>query len=72
MKVIRRLCRRGNSFHVSMPPQMIDELRLKVRDGVVVELTDHHSIELRRVQPRDLNAVDIPALNFDLPRVGSK
>lgn len=72
MKVIRRLCRRGHSNHIAMPQQMVDALRLRVGDGILVELTDRLTIELRRVEPRDLTSADISSMNFNLPPVGSK
>lgn len=69
MKVIRRLSRRGNSYHCSIPPQFVDYLRLRITDGLVVEVTPRDTIEIRRVTPADLGAASVPPMNLELPAV---
>jgi antitoxin component of MazEF toxin-antitoxin module len=72
MKVIRRLTRRGNSFHVSIPPQIVDHLRWKITDGIVVEVTADDNLLMRRVTPADLGAASIQPMNLSLPPLVSK
>jgi antitoxin component of MazEF toxin-antitoxin module len=72
MKAIRRLTRRGNSYHVSMPPQIVDYLRWKITDGIVVEVTADDKVLLRRVTPADLGSASIQPMNLDLPPLGVK
>lgn len=72
MKVIRLLSKRGNSFHVSIPPQIIDHCRWKITDGIVVELTENDDVLLRRVRPADLGSTPIAPMNLDLPMVRGK
>jgi antitoxin component of MazEF toxin-antitoxin module len=72
MKVIRRLTRRGHSSHVSIPPQMMEYLRWRITDGVVVEVTDDDEIRIRRVRPSDLGSTSMPPMNLELPALGVK
>jgi antitoxin component of MazEF toxin-antitoxin module len=72
MKVIRRLSKRGNSFHVSLPPQLIDHLRWRITDGIIVELTEDDDVRLRRVKPADLGATPMPPMNLDLSALVTK
>jgi antitoxin component of MazEF toxin-antitoxin module len=72
MLVIRRLSRRGNSFNITIPPQMINHLRLAVTDAIAVELTDHGSIELRLAHERDFRVGDVRPMNLVLPAAVSK
>lgn len=72
MKVIRRLSRRGNSCHVSVPPQMIDYMRWRISDAIVVEVRDADEIVMRRVRPADLVGTSVPPMNLELPPVSTK
>lgn len=62
--VIRKLTRRGNSAHVSIPPQVIDHLRWRVTDAIVLEVTKRGTIELRRVCAADLDVADVPPMEL--------
>ncbi|MGH9411322.1 MAG: hypothetical protein ACRD1V_17950 [Vicinamibacterales bacterium] len=57
MRELRRISRHGNSLHVSMAPRMIDYLRLRPGDLVVVEVTLRGTLEIRRAVPEDMNAL---------------
>jgi antitoxin component of MazEF toxin-antitoxin module len=72
MKVIRLLSKRGNSYHVSIPPQMIDHLRWRITDGLTVTLTPDDTIEISRVKPADLGAARMGPMNLDLPAAATK
>jgi antitoxin component of MazEF toxin-antitoxin module len=60
MKFIRRLTRHGHSTHVSIPPQLIDYLRLQNGDMIVVETTESFELRVRRAAPEDLTAQRSP------------
>lgn len=60
MKVIRRLSKRGHSVHLSLPPQMLNFLRWRCGDGVVVEVTSRRTLEVRLPEEMDLRAPMFP------------
>jgi antitoxin component of MazEF toxin-antitoxin module len=60
MKFLRRLSRHGHSTHVSIPPQLIDYLRLQNGDLIIVEPTEGFELRIRRAAPEDLTAQRSP------------
>jgi antitoxin component of MazEF toxin-antitoxin module len=72
MLLIRRLTRKGNSFHVSMPTAVIDFMRWRIGDGIALEVTDSDRIVLRRVKASDMLVATVPPMNMDLTAPGAK
>lgn len=69
MKFIRRLVRNGKSMHVSLHPRLIDHLRWRMGDGLVVELTLRDEVLVRRATAADMNA-SIQPMTIDLAPPG--
>jgi antitoxin component of MazEF toxin-antitoxin module len=44
MKFQRRLAKHGSSQHVSIPPQVIDFLRWRSGDGLILEVRDRREL----------------------------
>lgn len=65
VKFIRQLVRNGNSTQVTMPRDLLLFLRWQTGDGVVVELTERGSIEIRRVTPNDMTTERVPSMTLD-------
>lgn len=72
MKVIRRLSKRGNSYHVSIPPQMVNHLRLSIQDPILVSVTANGTIEMRLAHEADFRGTSMPPMNLSLPVAASK
>lgn len=72
MKVIRRLCLRGNACYVSVPHQLRGFLRWNIGDALVVETVDTHTVRIRRVEHEDLTSATIPPINLELPAAAAK
>jgi antitoxin component of MazEF toxin-antitoxin module len=72
MKVIRRLSRRGNSFHVSIPPQFVNHLRLSIADPILVRVTERGTIEMSLAHEADFRGAQVPPMNLELPAAVSK
>ncbi len=53
MKFLRRLCRNGNSLTVTIPPQVIDRMRLRGRDPLILEMLDLDTLTIRRPKSLD-------------------
>lgn len=57
---MRRIVRNGNSTHVSLPQQLLDRLRWRPGDVVIVEEVDVDRISVRRARVGDLMAPGLP------------
>jgi len=60
MKFLRRLVRNGASMHVCLHPRLIDHLRWRIGDGLIVELTQRDEVLVRRATAADMNATIQP------------
>ena len=70
MKVLRRLVRNGSSTHVSIPPRVMDFLRWRLGDPLVVEVTERMTLEIRPPRIDDLRTPGQPmVLDARLPEV---
>lgn len=65
MKFLRQLSKHGNSYHVSMPPQVIDFLRWRRGDPLLVEVRDRRELIIRLPSTADDLRAPTPSLNID-------
>lgn len=72
MKFLRRLSRHGGSTHVSIPPQVIAYLRWQPLDGIVLEVTEDDTIELRRVTPADMKETPVQPMTLNTSHAGAR
>jgi antitoxin component of MazEF toxin-antitoxin module len=72
MKVIRRLCLRGNALYVSIPKAMAAQLHWRGGDSLTVEAIGAGAVRIRPIDVTDLTSAPVPPLNFDLPRTITK
>jgi len=56
MKKIVRLTRNGHATHVNIPRQLLDFMRWRAGDYIVVELTERNTLEVRQASGVDLRA----------------
>jgi antitoxin component of MazEF toxin-antitoxin module len=65
MKFLRRLSRHGGSTHVSIPPQVIDWLRWRTGDCVVVEVRDRREMVIHLPMSADDLRAQMPSMTLD-------
>lgn len=65
MKFIRKLAKHGKSQHVSIPPQVIDFLRWRSGEPLLLEVRDRRSLTIRLpMEGGDLQA-SMPPMTID-------
>lgn len=57
----RLIVRNGHSTHVSLPPKMLEYLRWRPGDFVVLEVIDVNKLVVRQATLSDLRAPGLPA-----------
>jgi antitoxin component of MazEF toxin-antitoxin module len=67
MKWVRRLTRNGHSNSVSLPAQLLDHLRFRGGDNLLVELTERGTIEIRQVTQADLRTAIVSPMALSSP-----
>jgi len=55
VKFLRRLVKNGNSFQVSIPPEMRQFLQWNTHMGLVVEATIERTVVIRPARPDDMS-----------------
>lgn len=66
MIVSRKIVFRGNGHCVALPLALLEFAGLKPGGSCIVEATDHNTIQIRRIEPRDLVAgVEVPSMTLD-------
>lgn len=65
MKRLQRLVRNGNSTQVTLAPQMINFLGWLPGQEIIVELTDHNFIIVRKPAPSDYATRPTGAVTLD-------
>jgi antitoxin component of MazEF toxin-antitoxin module len=60
MKFLRRIVRNGNSSQVSIPRNLMDYLRWREGDPIIVELTEDMAILVRTPNVTDLRSTPMP------------
>jgi hypothetical protein len=66
MIVCRKIVFRGNGHCVALPLPLLEFSGLKPGGSCIVEATDHNTIQIRRVEARDLvQGVRVPSLTLD-------
>lgn len=65
MRFGRRLSRNGHSNIVSLPAQLLNHLRWRGGDQLVIELTERDSLEIRRARPEDYQTMKISPMRLD-------
>lgn len=56
----RNLVRNGNSTHVAIPPRVLEYLRWRAGDTLVVEVVDTDKLVIRMARVEDLRAPRLP------------
>lgn len=71
MKRLQKLVRNGNSTQVTLPPQMMNFLSWLPGQEIIVELTDHGFVIIRKPSPSDFTTRPNGAVTLDatLPAV---
>ena len=73
MIVARRIVFRGNNHCVALPLALMEFAGLKPGGMCIIEATDRNTIQVRRVETRDLvGGVDIPSMTLDASLPGTK
>jgi hypothetical protein len=67
VKTLRRLTRNGHSTHVAIESRLLEFLRWRAGDYVVVELTERGTLEIRHAVGTDLRAVAPARVQDGLP-----
>jgi antitoxin component of MazEF toxin-antitoxin module len=68
MKYFHRLVKNGNSTQVTIPRRMMDHLRWRTGDPMVVELTERGTLEIRPPIVDDMRTATAPRMpGFALP-----
>lgn len=70
MKTLRRLARSGNSSHVVIERRLLDFMRWRPGDWLIVELTERGTLEVRPATGADLRAVSPAPIREGLPLEG--
>jgi antitoxin component of MazEF toxin-antitoxin module len=65
VKVLRQLVRNGNSTQVSIPQRMLDVLRWRKGDGMILELTERNTVEVRPATAADLRTTRLHPMTLD-------
>jgi antitoxin component of MazEF toxin-antitoxin module len=60
LKITRKIVSNGNSSHVSLSPQILDFLRWRAGDTVVIEAIDVDKIIVRPARLEDLRSPRLP------------
>ncbi len=60
MKSLRRIVRNGNSSHVSIPRDVLEYLRWRAGDPLIVEVTERMTLEVRPPNVTDLRSPGLP------------
>lgn len=67
MILVRKLAKHGNSLHVSLPKELLRELRWYGGDMIAVELKPDRELLIRRTKGSDVLNADIPSMRLDNP-----
>ena len=72
MKVIRRLCLRGNALYVSVPRARAERLGWSVGEPLAVEAIGPNSVRVRPADVADMSTATIPPMNIVLPKASGE
>lgn len=72
MKELRRLCKNGNALSICISRRLLEHLRWRGGDGIVVELTERNTLELRPPTPADMRASITTMVLPDVDPVASR
>jgi antitoxin component of MazEF toxin-antitoxin module len=64
MRFSRRLSRNGHSTTISLPAPLLKFLRWQSGDSLVLELTEHNTVELRPFTPADARNTRISSMTL--------
>lgn len=72
MRVVRKLCLRGNALYISIPKAMVAGLHWQAGDSYAVEAIGAGAVRIRPIDITDLSSAQLPPMNLELPRTQTK
>lgn len=72
LRVIRRLCLRGNAFYICIPKEIAARMRWTPGAPLTVEEIGPGSVRVRAADITDMQSAQILPMNIELPRAATK
>lgn len=62
MKALYKLVRNGNATHITIPRPMLEHLRWRCGDAMIIELNEAGYVQVRPPTPMDMRAAGAPVM----------